>query len=88
MRPALLRRGQVALELGCAPGSWTQVLVKHGMRVVGVDLLPVEPVSGWYWCALHLEHAGRPAAVQLCSIATIALTVSWVTPSSRPSDIG
>ena len=46
MRPALLRRGQVALELGCAPGSWTQVLVKHGMRVVGVDLLPVEPVSG------------------------------------------
>ena len=46
MRPALLRRGAVALELGAAPGSWSQVLVKHGVRVVGVDLLPIEPVEG------------------------------------------
>jgi 23S rRNA (uridine2552-2'-O)-methyltransferase len=46
MKPPLLRRGLVALELGAAPGSWTQVLVKHGLQVVGVDLLPIEPVEG------------------------------------------
>ena len=46
VKPKLLRRGEVALELGASPGSWTQVLVKHGLRVVGVDLLPIEPVDG------------------------------------------
>ena len=46
MRPPLLKRGLVALELGAAPGSWTQVLVQSGLSVVGVDLLPIEPVPG------------------------------------------
>lgn len=42
----ILHSGHVALELGASPGSWTQVLVKHGLRVVGVDLLPIEPIDG------------------------------------------
>ena len=46
LRPQLLKPGNVALELGASPGSWTQVLVKHGLRVVGCDLLPIEPVAG------------------------------------------
>ncbi|NLI75574.1 MAG: RlmE family RNA methyltransferase [Candidatus Riflebacteria bacterium] len=37
------------LDLGCAPGSWTQVVRRFlGPKglVVGIDLLPVEPVEG------------------------------------------
>ncbi len=35
------------VDLGAAPGGWTQVIVKRGAsRVVGVDLLPVDPVAG------------------------------------------
>ena len=35
------------VDLGAAPGGWAQVAVKRGAaRVVGVDLLPVEPVRG------------------------------------------
>ena len=45
-KPSILRKGQVALELGAAPGGWSQVMVKHGMRVVGGDLLPIEPLDG------------------------------------------
>ncbi|MEM1329043.1 MAG: RlmE family RNA methyltransferase [Planctomycetota bacterium] len=43
-RKKLLRRGMRALDLGCAPGSWLQVLserVGPGGAVVGIDLLPV-----------------------------------------------
>lgn len=46
IKPALLQRGKVALEVGAAPGSWTQVLIKHGLHVVGIDLLPMQPVEG------------------------------------------
>jgi len=45
----LVRPGGVVLDLGCAPGGWSQVAVQAaGPRglVVGVDLDPVEPVEG------------------------------------------
>ena len=43
----LIRRGGLVVDLGAAPGGWSQVAVKRGARrVVGVDLLPVDPVPG------------------------------------------
>jgi 23S rRNA (uridine2552-2'-O)-methyltransferase len=35
------------IDLGAAPGSWAQVALARGAgRVVGVDLLPIEPLAG------------------------------------------
>jgi 23S rRNA (uridine2552-2'-O)-methyltransferase len=45
----LLAPGQLLVDLGAAPGSWSQVaLAKLGSkgRVVAVDLLPMEPLPG------------------------------------------
>jgi 23S rRNA (uridine2552-2'-O)-methyltransferase len=45
----LLVPGQLLVDLGAAPGSWSQVaVVKLGNkgRVVAVDLLPMEPLPG------------------------------------------
>jgi len=43
----LLKPGQRVIDLGAAPGGWTQVAVKRGAtHVAGVDLLPVDPVAG------------------------------------------
>lgn len=43
----LLRKGARVLDLGAAPGGWTQVAVERaGPGVVAVDLLPMEPVQG------------------------------------------
>ena len=45
----LLKPGMTVVDLGAAPGGWCQVAAgrvgDHG-RVVGIDLLPVEPVPG------------------------------------------
>jgi 23S rRNA (uridine2552-2'-O)-methyltransferase len=38
--PGTLRRGGAVLDLGAAPGSWTQMAVTSGCRVVACDLLP------------------------------------------------
>lgn len=48
-RERLLRPGQLVVDLGAAPGSWAQVVLqKIGARgrLVGVDLLPIEPLPG------------------------------------------
>jgi 23S rRNA (uridine2552-2'-O)-methyltransferase len=50
----LLRRGNIVVDLGAAPGSWSQVarerlLGKAGVidgRVIALDLLPMEPIAG------------------------------------------
>jgi 23S rRNA (uridine2552-2'-O)-methyltransferase len=43
-RFGLIRRGSRAIDLGCAPGSWIQVLLERGAgAVAGIDLLPTEP---------------------------------------------
>jgi 23S rRNA (uridine2552-2'-O)-methyltransferase len=43
----LLKRGSRVIDLGAAPGGWVQVCVNRGASsVVGVDLLPIEPIPG------------------------------------------
>ncbi|QTC92088.1 RlmE family RNA methyltransferase [Brevundimonas goettingensis] len=43
----LVKRGSRVIDLGAAPGGWVQVCVNRGAAsVVGVDLLPIEPIPG------------------------------------------
>jgi len=47
-----LKPGARVVDLGAAPGGWTQVAVervkpeKSGGKVIGIDITPVEPVAG------------------------------------------
>ncbi len=48
----LLQPGQKIVDLGAAPGGWSQVAAKNvrsklgGGKVVGIDLLDIEPIPG------------------------------------------
>jgi 23S rRNA (uridine2552-2'-O)-methyltransferase len=45
----LLRQAQTVVDLGAAPGSWSQVIaqrVRPGARVIALDILPMDPVAG------------------------------------------
>ena len=43
----LIRKGARVLDLGAAPGGWSQVAVRRGAgQVLGLDLLPIDPVPG------------------------------------------
>jgi 23S rRNA (uridine2552-2'-O)-methyltransferase len=44
----IIRRGDVALDLGCSPGSFLQILsemVGEKGKVIGIDILPTPPFS-------------------------------------------
>jgi 23S rRNA (uridine2552-2'-O)-methyltransferase len=45
----LFKPGMMVLDLGAAPGSWSQLivqLVKPKGKVIAVDILPMEPIEG------------------------------------------
>jgi 23S rRNA (uridine2552-2'-O)-methyltransferase len=42
----ILRRGSTVLDLGAAPGGWSQVAADKGCKVIAIDLLPIEPIPG------------------------------------------
>jgi len=45
----ILKKGSVVVDLGAAPGGWSQVakeIVGENGTVVGIDLLPIKPIPG------------------------------------------
>lgn len=48
----LFKKGQIIIDLGAAPGGWSQVIVSwvqknsHIPGVFGIDLLPIQPLAG------------------------------------------
>jgi 23S rRNA (uridine2552-2'-O)-methyltransferase len=58
----LMRAGQRVLDLGAAPGGWSQVAVARGAAaVVGVDLLPIDPVPGATFLQADIADPALPA---------------------------
>lgn len=48
-RDKLLKSGQTVIDLGAAPGGWSQIarqIVGAEGRVVALDILPMEPIAG------------------------------------------
>ena len=45
---ALLKAARAVVDLGIAPGGWAQVVrrTQPGATIVGIDLLPVDPIEG------------------------------------------
>lgn len=59
-----LKRGQRVIDLGAAPGGWAQVAVQRGAgKVVGVDLLPIEPLPGATFFQLDLLDPATPGVL-------------------------
>jgi 23S rRNA (uridine2552-2'-O)-methyltransferase len=74
-----LKKGARVIDLGAAPGGWAQVAVKRGCKLVGVDLLPIEPLVGATFFeadilapetpALLLDALGGPPEIVLSDMA-------------------
>lgn len=48
-RDRLLKPGMVVVDLGAAPGGWSQVAAKRvgpAGKVIAIDLLPMDPIAG------------------------------------------
>ncbi|HTW35390.1 MAG TPA: RlmE family RNA methyltransferase [Rhizomicrobium sp.] len=72
----VLKKGARVLDLGAAPGGWTQVAVARGAHVVAMDILPMDPIAGAEVLALDMLDPKTPALLKaaLGGQADIVLT--------------
>jgi 23S rRNA (uridine2552-2'-O)-methyltransferase len=87
-----LKAGARVLDLGAAPGGWSQVArARIGATgvVVGVDILPVEPLAGVVLLTLDLLDADAPGLIRdtLGGPADLVLSdMAAATTGHRPTD--
>jgi 23S rRNA (uridine2552-2'-O)-methyltransferase len=60
----LLRRGAKVLDLGAAPGGWSQVAANTGAMVVAADVLDIEPLPNVRFLKADLTDPDVPARLK------------------------
>jgi 23S rRNA (uridine2552-2'-O)-methyltransferase len=90
-RDHVLRPGITAVDLGAAPGSWSQVLRERlgaSAKIVAIDLLPMDGVPGVATIRGDFESAEGLAAVEaaLCD-ARADLVISDLSPNLSGIDV-
>lgn len=65
-RFGLLKNAQRVVDLGIAPGGWSQVVRERApaARIVGIDLLPTEPIEGVTIFEMDFMADAAPAALE------------------------
>lgn len=64
-RFSFLKTGKQVLDLGAAPGGWTQVAVERtGVPVIAVDILAMSPIPGAQVLMLDFLNESAPAEIR------------------------
>ena len=98
-RDRLLKPGGVVVDLGSAPGSWSQVLRERlgpGSTVVAVDVLPMDPLTGVTFVQADFSADEGLAAVEAALggrrvdlvLSDMAPTLSGIDPVDQARSVG
>lgn len=84
-RDRLLRPGAVVVDLGAAPGGWSQYAAKRLAgkgRVVAIDILPMDPLPGVEFIQADFTAPEAPARLRaLLAGAPVDLVISDMAPN-------
>ncbi len=84
-RDHLFKPGMTVIDLGAAPGGWSQLVAKLGGQVIALDILPMAPIPG----VLQIEGDFSSDAVLAQLQATIAgRPIDWVISDIAPNMSG
>ena len=82
-RYKLLHRGVRVVDLGAAPGGWSQVAVhREAGQVVGLDLLPIDPIPGATFLEGDFNDPDMPGRLQALLGGPADLVLSDMAPNT------
>lgn len=82
-----LKKGQRVVDLGCAPGGWTQIAVQRvgapeRGQVVGLDILPLDPIPGAELLQADFTEASAPEDLKALLGGPVDVVLSDMAASS------
>ena len=78
----LLRPGVRVLDLGAAPGGWSQVAAHKGAVVLALDLLPIDPIPGVTFVQGDFNDADMPERLIALLGGKVDLVLSDMAPNT------
>ena len=79
----LIKKGMTVIDLGAAPGGWSQIAVERGASVVvGLDLLPIDPVPGVTFLQMDFMADDAPEALVTVIGTGADLVLSDMSPNT------
>jgi 23S rRNA (uridine2552-2'-O)-methyltransferase len=78
----LIKRGARVVDLGAAPGGWTQVAARRGATVVALDLLAFDPIPGSTILQGDFTDPGMPERLSAVIGGPVDLVLSDMAPNT------
>ncbi len=78
-----IKKGCIVVDLGAAPGGWSQVAVERGAgKVIGLDLLPIEPLPGVTFLQMDFMNDDAPEALIMAMGSGADVVLSDMAPNT------
>ena len=78
-----IKKGCTVVDLGAAPGGWSQVAVERGAaKVIGLDLLPIDPLPGVTFLQMDFMNDDAPEALIMAMGSGADVVLSDMAPNT------
>ena len=78
-----IKKGCTVVDLGAAPGGWSQVALQRGAtKVIGLDLLPIEPMPGVTFLQMDFMNDDAPEALIMVMGSGADVVLSDMAPNT------
>ncbi|MCM2344490.1 MAG: RlmE family RNA methyltransferase [Alphaproteobacteria bacterium] len=78
-----IKKGCTVVDLGAAPGGWSQVALERGAgKVIGLDLLPIEPLPGVTFLQMDFMNDDAPEALIMAMGSGADVVLSDMAPNT------
>ena len=77
-----LKPGQKVIDLGAAPGGWTQIAVERGCKVTAVDILDMPPIEGAEFIQMDFSLADAAEKLQKRVGSKVQVVLSDMAPNT------
>lgn len=81
-KTSLLRPGLRVVDLGAAPGGWSQVAAAKGCRIVAIDLLAMDPLPGVDFFQMDFMNESAPEVLSTALGGPADLVLSDMAPNT------
>jgi 23S rRNA (uridine2552-2'-O)-methyltransferase len=78
----LLKKGMTVVDLGAAPGGWTQVALEKGCRVIALDILDMDEITGSEFIKLDFMDDTAPEKLKAMIGGQADLVISDMAPNT------